>query len=176
MKIGKSRHAAAEPSIGPQLGITAENCVDRARAFVACRGGVGFVVRGVEGSKGSAQTGQPATEPQWLAWSRYLALKGVRTAFIRANGEATVPCEWPEDFDSDAWPSDREARVYSAPKAVDFDRKETVDRVMRRFADWGAKPPRKDDIGKPEDWLREIGARPVALSEEAKALMHRPRR
>ena len=55
---------------------------------------------------------------------------------MRFNGEATVPCEWPEDFDATCGPSNRAARIYVAPKAVDFDRKLTVERVEKRFLDW----------------------------------------
>ena len=172
MKIGKSpRSADSAPIVGPQTDITKENYFERARAFVGSKGGVGFVVRGIEGIKGSAQSRQFATDPQWLAWMHYFERLGYPTGFMRFNGEATVPCEWPEDFDATCGPSNRAARIYVAPKAVDFDRKLTVERVEKRFLDWGAKPKRKDHPGTTEDWLRSYGSQPLSVSDALRAKM-----
>lgn len=170
MKIGKSsRSADSADIVGPQLDITKENYFERGKAFVGCRGG-GFVVRGVEGVKGSGQSRQPSTQSQWLAWLNYLADVGIPTNFMRANGEATVPCEWPEDFDARCRPSDREAIIYVASRAVDFDRKATIDRVMKRFSAWGEKPKRKDRQVPTEDWLR-VHDSPLSVSDELKERM-----
>ncbi len=171
MRIGKSHRSADSPIVGPLSGITRENFVERARAFVGARGGAAFVIRGVDGPKGSAHSRQAATEPQWLAWLAYLGRLGVPARAMRARGEATVPSEWPEDFDA-SWPlSDRGARIYAAPKAVDFDRKATVQAAARRFATWGAKPKREGQAPRAEDWLREYGSQPLSVSDALRERM-----
>lgn len=92
-------------------GITKSNYAERACAFIRFKGGEGFVVRGIEGRKGSAMTKLPATDAQWLAWLGYLDGLMVSTKFMRFNGEATVPAEWPEEFDPACGTSDKSARL-----------------------------------------------------------------
>ena len=171
MKIAKSRsYADNGRQVGPGAGIDAATYFERARAFIASRGNVGFVVRGVDGQKGSAMVNQPATEAQWLAWLGYLDSLGVPTKFMRSNGEATVPAEWPEDFDGACGMSDRRGRIAVKPRlADDFDRKATVDRVMHRFSAWGGKPKRKDHPGRTSEWLAEYGRAPLTVSDAFKS-------
>lgn len=82
------------------LAITAANYAERAQAFIRARGGVGFVIRAPGCREGRA------TPAQWHAWTEYLARIGVKTTFMRQHGVATVPSEWPEQFDMTAPSSD----------------------------------------------------------------------
>lgn len=123
----------ARPKSGVSIGgtsdnqgpITAENYVQRAKAFVAARGdaGAGFVIRAIDGEGGEEMTEIPATEPQWIAWLNYLTDLGYfkridkrgkpfTSSWMVDSGMATVPCEWPEDFDLAAPMSDRTATLY----------------------------------------------------------------
>lgn len=107
MKIAKRSADNPEYRVGASSGITKENYLDRARAFIRGNGGNGFVIRAFEGFNGALNTNQPATEAQWIAWGSYFAEKEIPFVFGLANGLATVPCEWPESFDAELYPSDR---------------------------------------------------------------------
>jgi hypothetical protein len=96
--------------LGPEIGVTAENYLDQARAFVR-RAGEGFVIRAIDGKKGSRNSRDPATEAEWIAWLRYFDAKGIPSTFLVDHGLGTVPTRWPEDFDAEAPTSDRFASL-----------------------------------------------------------------
>ena len=88
-------------TIGPH------NWVRLAQQGVRNRGGEGFVIYA---------PGHPAATPApWHAWLTWMDQHGIRTAFARVIGIATVPTQWPEEFDLGAPPSDRSL---TAPKPV----------------------------------------------------------
>lgn len=98
--------AETAPTKGP---ITAENWLTRAASH--CAAGEGFVIRALEGAKGALGAHEAATEAQWIAWMTWFSAHGISTRAAIANGVATVPTEWPEQFDP-AWPpSDRSRRL-----------------------------------------------------------------
>lgn len=80
-----------------------------ARSHMELAGGYGFVIRNLEGQRGSLETRAQHTLPQWLAWMDYLDANRVPHAFLDSFGLATMPCEWPWLFDmaeadrSDHW-------------------------------------------------------------------------
>jgi hypothetical protein len=111
MKIGKARPSNQDT---PIIGITAENYVERATAFVGAHGG-GFVIRSLDGADGHFATKQAATEAQWIAWIGYFETKRIRHAYLQQRGMGTVPAEWPEDFDLEAPTSDRSHRLPRRP-------------------------------------------------------------
>ena len=176
MKIGKKKLGELQAELGPGTGIDASNYIERGRAFVSLRGGVGFVIRGVEGQNGSRLTKQPATEPQWIAWLRYFEAKDIAHSFAVANGAATVPCEWPENFDAEAPTSDRLAVIERGPPA-------SFDYARRALGITAALTRKLEAIGKPEprrreasavmaeDALREYGAQPLAVSDRMRRLL-----
>lgn len=166
---------------GPQTGITAENYYERVRAFVKGRGG-GFVIRALEGERGHWRTKEPATEPQWIAWLAYFErIIELAPTFLRSYGLATVPCEWPEDFDVQGPASNRSARLpHRDPAAeLEWDRANPQRRVDALFGELGlhlaqtspaAKPKRAPFLAPPEELVRAFDADgPVALSPEALA-------
>lgn len=70
-----------------------------ARSHMELAGGYGFVIRNLEGQRGSLETRAPHTLPQWLAWMDYLDRNQVPHAFLDSFGLGTMPCEWPWLFD-----------------------------------------------------------------------------
>jgi hypothetical protein len=90
--------------------VDASNFARMAQASIRAQGGQGFVIRNEAPKDGGAPT--PA---EWHAWMVYFEDHGVPTRFMRVHGVATVPKQWPEDFDltretSDRWwkfPSER---------------------------------------------------------------------
>jgi len=163
MKIGKS-HSTSSVS-EPGIGIDKANYRDRAMAFIRGRGGEGFIIRARDGEKGSARTGEPATEAQWVAWRAYLGGLGVPMAFMTARGETIVPSEWPEDFDAMAPTSDRAARL-PRPWPVDAGKREWIAAELNRLS--RGLPPAP--APKPEAWrtrtedqLREYGSQPLRI-------------
>ncbi len=124
MKIGAKNRTATDHS-GP---ITAANYAERAKSFIASSPKQeGFVIRSVEGRNGEASSHIPATEPQWIAWIAYFDLKEIKRASLIEDGIGTVPCEWPEDFDVEAWTSDRGARLYRPPAPDLGERQRVID-------------------------------------------------
>lgn len=121
--------------------ITAENYQPRAAAFIRAKGG-GVVIRTAECQSKYAKD-YPVNEAQWHAWMVYLSMLGVKTAFLRAHGLATVPTAWPEEFDTAAEPSDR---FYNAPsKAHTYHgRSLNVSDGLRRMSD-AIKPPKRTE-------------------------------
>ena len=146
-------------------GIDAKNYADRAATFLCGRDG--FVIRAIDGAKGSMSSREEPTEAQWIAWVRYFDGKGLKRAFLIEHGLGTVPTEWPEDFDLE-WPtSDREARLPRRIVAYDPDRAETANRVRQATAHMTAKPTKRPDPWKMSSWeaaeayMREVGQAPL---------------
>lgn len=162
---------------GGSADIDKGNYVERAQSFIKSRGGDGFVIRSIEGIDGSANSGKPATDPQWVAWMLYLATKEIPWDYSRRRGMGTVPSEWPENFDID-WPrSDRLARLGRELSRRGFDVR--VDSVTQGFArlrrrigsnvpvEPVAPPPTPDEVaaryaGKPMS-LSSLGRRAMGL-------------
>ena len=155
-------------------GIDAANYAERAKAYAAARGS-GFVIRAIEGTNGECNSRQQATEPQWAAWVAYFDLKGIPRKFSVSHGLATVPCEWPEDFDLEWTTSNRGARLPRRVVPFDPDRVATANSIRRATEHMAMKPNRRREdwnmsAKDAEDFLREAGSRPVApLSPEARA-------
>ena len=112
MRAQKSHSATSAPSAG----ITAANYVDQAAAFARFKG-AGFVIRAIEGTHGALMTGEPATEPQWIAWMGYFSGKHIPHRAALKRGLTTVPCEWPNDFDVGWGSNDRTAFIPRRPFA-----------------------------------------------------------
>lgn len=93
--------------------VTAQNWLERCTLFIRAHGGEGFVIRSAAGGKGAKETHLPATPQQWQAWLAYWRSRAIPHAFAVKHGLATVPCQWPHDFD----PSYRESfdDEWSAP-------------------------------------------------------------
>lgn len=125
----KGRVATESPTLTPGAGINAGNYLDRAKAF-ASLGGQCFLIRGVEGTKGSLTSGAPATDAEWLAWVGYFETKAIPCAFLRQHGLGTVPSQFPEFFDTDALPSDRDAKIYRHSPHERRDRQDRISALM----------------------------------------------
>ncbi|MGE0289279.1 MAG: hypothetical protein AB7I42_26610 [Bradyrhizobium sp.] len=80
--------------------VTAENYSAKARAFVDANRGKAFVIAPWRASaKGDTF---PATPGSWAAWIAYWRRIGRPTAYTETHGLATVPTEWPHQFDESA--------------------------------------------------------------------------
>jgi hypothetical protein len=99
--VGKLKAPIAP--IGSSTGdrITGKNYTTRAIAFLAGR--EGFVIVGPD----APQKHGARTPAQWRAWVEYFSGINLKTTFMRREGRASVPTEWPEDFDPTAPLSDR---------------------------------------------------------------------
>ena len=71
-------------------------------AAIRARDGMGFVIRNQE-----PKVAGPATPAEWHAWMIYFEDHGISTKFISEYGIATVPTQWPEDFEAGREESDR---------------------------------------------------------------------
>ena len=145
MKIAKKNVQSVDVlSSGSSGQITAENYSQRAVAFMRGCGGNGFVIRSIEGAKGSLATGEKPTDAQWLAWMDYYRMKGIPYRFAQSHGLVTVPCEWPELFDYDAPVSEKTARLQLPPAPISGQKRAEVQQkitaLSRRLA---AKAPAK---------------------------------
>ena len=78
-------------------------------AAIRARGGMGFVIRNQK-----PKIAAPATPPEWHAWMIYFEDHGISTKFMRDYGVATVPTQWPEDFEAGREDSDRDWRFPEA--------------------------------------------------------------
>jgi len=110
MKIEKRSAATSAPSAA----ITAANYAEQAAAFARFKG-AGFVIRALDGTHGALMTGEPATEPQWIAWMGYFLAKKIPHRAALKRGLMTVPCEWPNGFDVDWGPNDPTAFLPRRP-------------------------------------------------------------
>ena len=90
--------------------VDSSNFVRMAQAASRAQGGQGFVIRNEAPKDGGAPT--PA---EWHAWMVYFEDHGVPTRFMRVHGVATVPKQWPEDFDLTRETSDRGWRFPPRP-------------------------------------------------------------
>ena len=79
--------------------------------------------------------GFPATHARWKAWIDWMQAHGVPTNFAISHGVATVPAEWPEDFDSNCEPSDRGFRFEAPPIVSDARRRELAHELRRAVED-----------------------------------------
>lgn len=120
-----------------------------AASFIAASG-KGFVIRALEGGKGSLATNEPATEAQWIAWMAYFAAKGIPHRFALSHGLMTVPCEWPVQFDCTAPVADKNAKLpRPAPPVSRARRSETAKRMTALAASlsFGDHRRKRTDVG-----------------------------
>jgi hypothetical protein len=188
MKIGKNQTGHGRPAANGHSSRNPyfELAADHARAH-----GTAFIIRALDGPLGSWATHEPATEPQWIAWVRYWQGLGIPHAFALSRGMTTVPCEWPENFDASAPPSDRSALLPRRPRGNPEARARMIDNFARLSRQIGAavqhmdmaaalQPPKpaSTDFSKltpaaAEQHLAELSHQfqgsPVSLSEAAKA-------
>lgn len=151
-----------------------------AASHVRGAGGFGYVIRHIEGPKGSLATRERHTLPQWLAWMAYLDSKGVPHAFLDSLGVATMPGEWPWLFDV----TELENRAHWAAQAdgvlAEHDRKVSRRNAPRasvqsvyRAAGYRPRMPYAEPEEAPqpplEERLAKYAAEPVSLSPEAAA-------
>ena len=108
--------------------VDSSNFVRMAQAAIRAQGGQGFVIRNEAPKDGGAST--PA---EWHAWLIYFEDHGVPTKFMRVHGVATVPKQWPEDFDLTRETSDRGWR-FPPPPAYDPTMKTRVAALFRDLA------------------------------------------
>ena len=80
------------------------------------------------------KSGHNATPAQWKAWLDWLQSRGVPTRAMAALGIATVPAEWPEDFDTKCLLSDREFR-YPPKEFMDVYRRTMMLRRIKELSD-----------------------------------------
>jgi hypothetical protein len=137
--------------------ITAENYQARAMAFIKARGEGVVIQTGLRISV-DERTGKtvverlesqsrhakdfPIDEAKWHAWMVYFDALGVKTNFLRKYGLATVPTNWPEEFDTAAESSDR---FYTPPPVTEvyLGRSPNVAHGFRRMSDSIKTAPRR---------------------------------
>jgi hypothetical protein len=177
--------ALATTSAVATSGITAENYLERAGAFMKLAGG-GFVILAIDGDHGQARTQQPATQPQWVAWMAWFDRKRIARGYATQAGQQTVPCEWPESFDLECAISDRGARLW-APQEAPIGPRDAA-RLQGLLEGLRSAPRRDRGLARPRDQrgaadaAREAEHRlastdwssPVTLSAEAKAAARIP--
>ena len=78
------------------------NWMQRAIGFMNVSGQTEFPV--IRNRKGSLRDEKPETPEQWVAWMAFLKKIGVKYAFLKSEGVATVPADWPWEFSMDADP------------------------------------------------------------------------
>jgi hypothetical protein len=167
MKFNKSDGSSSIR--GPSPGVTKENYLVRSRAFMC--GQDGFVIRAAEGEKGDASK---ATDAQWIAWMRWFDQKKIPSAFTKSYGLATVPCEWPEDFDSDAPYSDRSLRLPTIDHSETMYGRRLPKHLRPQDMDTASRRPRRPNIDVEAELakLKESEARnsstPCVLSNDAR--------
>lgn len=100
--MAKPKRDSAErvPPTGAE--INSRNWGEVFGAAIRARGGMGFVIRNQK-----PKIAAPATPPEWHAWMIYFEDHEISTKFIRECGIATVPTQWPEDFEAGREESDR---------------------------------------------------------------------
>lgn len=117
-------------------GVTAANYAEKARAFVGAHGGKAFVVAPWQVSLRLETF--PATPGSWAAWLAYWRRLGYPVRAIEQRGHATVPTEWPHQFDERATleQDTAAADAFRAERAASAERSRTfnVDAAARRAA------------------------------------------
>jgi hypothetical protein len=153
--------------------ITKATYTDRCCAHIRRNGGVGVVIRSLEGEQGARRTGKPETPDQWRAWMIYFAVLGHPTVFARKLGLMTVPTEFPWHFDVAA-PTEIPAEPYPQPRRplTDDQRAEMAERVRRTLRSGVPRVPhyRTERYRPPA----QAGAPPAAATQ-APALSDRAR-
>ena len=159
----------------------ASNYVERWPAFAATHGGLKMIRR-----RADATGTFHATEARWFAWMTWMQGHGIPTRYVLSVGVATVPADWPEDFDPRAEPSDRDFRFPSSDFTMPQRRAEIAqglrdlsDSIDRRNYD----PRRKDNpMPKPETPTERLerlranyAAAPLAPSSDLAARFAAPR-
>ncbi len=73
-----------------------------AKVFMESRGGTGFLIS----TRDTSHKGEhfAKTTDEWGAWVAYFFKIGLQTRQIEDRGYATVPAQWPHDFDENAPP------------------------------------------------------------------------
>ena len=82
--------------------VDAGNWLERAVDFMNVSGRDEFPV--IRNRKGALRDEKPETPDQWVAWMAFFKKVGVRAKFLKSEGVATVPAEWPWEFSMDADP------------------------------------------------------------------------
>lgn len=94
----KAKKLREGPAGRKVTGVTKENYPALAKAFMEERGNQGFVI--VE--RGNKTKGWTATHDEWAAWIAYFFKLGKPIKPYEDRGYATVPCQWPYDFDENS--------------------------------------------------------------------------
>ena len=95
---------------------------------IRARGGMGFVIRNQE-----PKVAGSATPAEWHAWMVYFEDHAISTRFMREYGIATVPVQWPEDFEAGREDSDRYWQ-FPATRTYDPNMRERVGTLFAELA------------------------------------------
>jgi hypothetical protein len=90
-----SPEEALPTTSGDKFAVTPENWVKLATASIRVQPNGGFVIR------------PDKTPAEWRAWVAYLGSRKIPTTFMVKHRVATVPKQWPEEFDGTAEESDK---------------------------------------------------------------------
>ena len=158
--------------------ITSENYVQRAIEYARSHGGLSVIRR-----HSDQVQGYPATHARWKAWMEWKLAHSIRIRGALAAGIATVPAEWPEDFDPNADSSDKDFRFPSPPYVSLARRGEMARKLIslaeqidkrnydKRRPDQPLPPPESTDE-RVARLTREFRATPpLPLSDRARAAM-----
>ena len=110
-----------------EVEITASNYAQRFKEFGRRAGKFYVICR-------EPKPGHHATPAQWRAWLEWLQSRGAPTHAMSAMGIATVPAQWPEDFDTKCFLSDREFR-YPPKETIDIYRRTVMLRRIKELSD-----------------------------------------
>lgn len=105
-----SAEKTGEGALTPAESKALADYVARTKSYLEAHG-EGFVVRAIEGEKGSAATREPATEAEFIAWVAYYGRLEIPCVFMQQYGMSTTPARWPEEFDRSCPSSDRRAVI-----------------------------------------------------------------
>lgn len=124
--MAKMKDSYSQPTYSSQESITAANYADRAMAYGRARGGFHSI--------------RPDTA-QWVAWMEYLDRLSYAVGFMRSLPCATVPTEWPEDFDPHCPTSQRHYTPPEKPVLGTPDRRKDI--IAKMAAKIGFPKPEK---------------------------------
>lgn len=161
MRPRKNQPATSTAIAEPGVRLNAQNYLDAFRVCAATRGRW-FVISSGAGLAGARQAATPA---RWAAWMRWFADHDIPHLGAARFGVATVPTEWPEDFDPSAPPSDRAYRPPATPLASPVDRSrlarelEALAYRLTKLPDKRRPKPDRMPAEAPEDELQRILAR-----------------
>jgi len=162
MKFDKRQAAPRTNDHHDHANLTDANYVAAMVAYVQ-RNGSQFVIR----NENSRDDGEK-TPAQWHAWMNWFIGHGIGTAAKEYHGTATMPTEWPEQFDVMAEASDRSYRFpWRAPgEELTAEERYQVTHGGRR-AGYDARFPndvRRDDWQEPRETPEQELARKKAES------------